>query len=75
MRNKIGKDFTACFRFDHNRLDILISDDGKSWNMLQEGVDVSALNHNNYMVFYALRPTLVSYGEGEARFDNFVYKN
>lgn len=43
--------------------------------MLQEGVDVSALNHNNYMGFYALRLTLVSYGEGETRFYNFVYKN
>jgi hypothetical protein len=32
------------------------------------------MNHNNFGGFYALRPTLVSAGKGDAKFSTFSYQ-
>jgi beta-xylosidase len=45
----------------------------KNWKTLAENVDVSAMNHNNFGGFYALRPALVSAGKGDAKFFKFEY--
>lgn len=54
-------------------LTIAVSNDGKEWATIADGIDVSRLNHNNLFGFFALRPALVSYGNGNARFSGFNY--
>lgn len=57
-----------------NLLTIAISIDGSSWHNLEENLDVSALHHNNYFGFFALRPALTTFGQGQAIFNKFTYK-
>jgi len=33
--------------------------DGENWTVVEEGVDVSELHHNNYQGFFALRPSIL----------------
>ena len=54
-------------------LDILLSSDGKQWIPIRRNMDISQMHHNNLREFLALRPALVSVGEGDARFDYFNY--
>ena len=42
------------------------------WELVEEGVDVSGMHHNNYNGFFALRPGYLL--AGEARLLNFEYK-
>jgi hypothetical protein len=46
-----------------------------AWTSLIENLDVSGLHHNKYGGFYALRIGLLSAGKGQARFNQFRYKN
>lgn len=75
LPNKIGKHFYARIQNRGNNVLISVSMDGKIWNSLIENLDVSALHHNNYHGFYALRIGLISAGKGSAAFKNFQYKN
>lgn len=58
-----------------NRVTLSASKDGKSWEELATGIDVSGLHHNNYGGFYALRPALLSAGKGRTTFRNFTYRD
>lgn len=73
--NKIGKHFSVKFHNRGNSLNIFVSKDGKAWTPVIENVDVSALHHNNYNGFYALRIGLLSAGKAKAKFNQFRYKN
>lgn len=57
-----------------NRCDLLASGDGKTWDSLASGVDVSGMHHNVYKGFFALRPSLMAAGEGEVKFEDFRYR-
>ncbi len=58
-----------------NRVALSASKDGKTWEELAAGIDVSALHHNNYGGFYALRPALLSAGKGRTTFRGFTYRD
>lgn len=75
LPNTLGKQFFLKIRNRGNTCTFQGSKDGKNWIVLAENVDVSAMHHNNYKGFYALRIALVSAGSGKAGFRNFRYKN
>lgn len=73
--NKTGRQFYAKLLNQGNQLSISVSKDGRQWTSLITGLDVSALHHNNFQGFYALRIGLLSTGKGSARFQQFRYRN
>lgn len=75
MPNPFGKRFMVRILNRGNQLTICAGKDGKTWQTLAEGMDVSLLNHNNYGGFYALRPALYAGGKGTAGFSGFHYRN
>jgi beta-xylosidase len=75
LPNRIGKRFIARIQNDGNMMNIAVSKDGKKWTSLTDGLDVSALNHNNYGEFCSLRVALLSAGGGSAGFSRFSYRN
>ncbi len=54
---------------------LLASRDGKVWETIRSGIDVSQMHHNRFKGFFALRPGLIAAGAGEVRFDHFVYSS
>lgn len=75
LPNRIGRRFTARILNRGNFVTITVSRDGKAWTTLLDNCDVSALNHNHYGGFYALRVGLVAAGKGQAGFRRFRYRN
>lgn len=71
--NGFGRAMTLRIVNDSNRCSLQTSPEGKSWRVLADGIDVSAMNHNELRGFLALRVGLVATGQGAARFDNFSY--
>lgn len=71
--NTIGKHLFLKIINRHYTCDFLASKNGKDWETLRSGVDVSEFHHNKYAGFFALRPALYSAGNGEARFNYFEY--
>ena len=51
-----------------------VSTDGTKWDVAASDLDVGQFNHNNYRSFLALRPTLITYGKGNACYRYFSYK-
>lgn len=75
ISNKFGKHFFLQIINKQNHCDFLVSKDGRTWNTLQSGIDVSMMNHNVYKHFLALRIGLVSCGiEGAVKFNKFKYR-
>ncbi len=58
-----------------NRLTVCAGKDGKTWEELAAGIDVSAFHHNGYGGFHALRPALLSAGKGRATFRGFTFRD
>lgn len=52
---------------------LLASRDGRTWETIRDGIDVSQLHHNRFKGFFALRPGLVASGSGEVRYAHFTY--
>ncbi|MBO4755351.1 MAG: family 43 glycosylhydrolase, partial [Bacteroidales bacterium] len=44
----------------------------RDWELVEQGVDVSGMHHNNYNGFFALRPAYLLCGD--ARLESFEYK-
>jgi beta-xylosidase len=72
---KTGKQTIIKLQNRGNLVTIWTSNDGKAWTTMIENLDVSALHHNNYHGFYALRIGLLSAGKGSAAFSRFRYKD
>ncbi len=72
--NRYGRHLWLRIDNDHEKAALFASRDGKHWDELASGVDVSGMNHNVYHGFLALRPTLTASGTGEVTFDNFEYR-
>lgn len=53
---------------------LFASADGKQWEVIQRGVDVSGMHHNRFHGFFALRPGLMAAGSGEVKFNRFIYR-
>ena len=75
LRSKYKRHFHVRLLNRANRLSVFVSGDGKEWEQLADGIDVSGMHHNNHGGFYALRPALFSAGKGQATFARFSYKN
>lgn len=73
IANRWGMHFFLKIVNQAERCNYAISADGTKWETLAEGVDVSALNHNNYKGFLALRPALIAAGNGPVTYQHFVY--
>ena len=73
--NLFGKHFFLKIINQGNTCTFLASGDNHVWQTLASGIDVSAMHHNNYQGFYALRIGLLSAGKGWAQFDDFRYRN
>lgn len=72
--NKIGEKFIARLLNQGNKVDIMVSKNGKEWTTLADNIDVSQLHHNNYNGFYALRIGLLAAGKDNAGFRQFRYQ-
>ena len=57
-----------------NRVDFLASENGRGWQTLATGADVSGFNHNALGGYQCARPALAASGAGEARFTDFRYR-
>lgn len=72
--NKFGRKFLLKIKNKKNSCTLQASKDGSEWETLTENLDVSAMHHNNYKGFYALRVGLMAAGNTKVRFNDFVYK-
>ena len=75
VKNIFGKDITLKIVNKGNKCSFLASKNGQEWSVLADNIDVSSMHHNNYGGFFALRPALISMGEGKGEFRNFTYSN
>ena len=57
-----------------NRVEILASEDGASWQSLAAEIDVSGYDNANLHGFLSLRPALAASGRGSANFTSFRYR-
>ncbi|MBN1379109.1 MAG: family 43 glycosylhydrolase [Gammaproteobacteria bacterium] len=73
-KNVIKKHVFLRLKNMNNTVDMYYSVDGKKWIKIENSVEVSAYHHNVLSGFLSLRLGLVSMGDGEIRFKNFVYK-
>jgi xylan 1,4-beta-xylosidase len=55
-------------------VDMYYSKDGENWNKIENSVEVSAMHHNVLGGFLSLRLGLCSLGEGNVKFENFIYR-
>ncbi len=75
IKNGFRKGMTFRLRNLGNKMTAQVSSDGKMWETLAEGLDMSEMNHNRLRGFVALRPGLVSAGKGTSTFSNFKYES
>ena len=57
----------------NNTIDMYYSVDGNKWIKIENSAEVSGLHHNVLSGFLSLQIGLVSTGDGEVKFKNFVY--
>lgn len=73
--HKFGRRFFLKILNQGNTCTFAASKDGDDWTVLAQQVDVSAMHHNNFKGFFALRPCLVATGKGNVRFRDYRYRN
>ncbi len=73
--NTFGDRFFLNILNQGNSCTFSASKDGNDWIILAQNIDVSQMHHNNFKGFYALRPALVSLGNGNGSFWDFRYEN
>jgi xylan 1,4-beta-xylosidase len=56
-----------------NRVELLASEDGRTWQSLTADFDASHFDTNGHGGFQAARPALAAFGGGSARFSDFQY--
>jgi beta-xylosidase len=72
-KNTLGNHGFLRILNDENEISFYYSADGKSWNRVERSIDATGFNHNIFGGFMSLRAGLFAFGEGEVRFDNFIY--
>jgi xylan 1,4-beta-xylosidase len=73
-KDKLNRHVYLRLKHINNHVDMYYSLDGTRWNKIANSAEVSGLHHNVLSGFLALRIGLVSMGEGQVRFSNFVYE-
>ncbi len=58
----------------HNRVEFMVSENGRVWQSLVADFDASGFNNTALHGFQCLRPALATSGVGEARFTDFTYR-
>lgn len=61
-------------RNDRNVITGHYSDDGINWTKEEWGDEISGYNHNTLSQFQSVLPGIFVYGEGEAKFSNFIFE-
>ncbi len=77
MGKPAGIDNKVRLRVTNNRHILTIhysTDKGETWGKFETQMEVSGYHHNVAYGFLALKPAIYAAGEGEVRFDNFVYR-
>ncbi len=57
-----------------NKLEFYVSDNGRDWQELTSGFDVSGYVDNELKGFQCARPALAASGDGSAGFSEFIYR-
>lgn len=73
--NKYGNHGFLRIRNDNHELSFFHSADGKNWTKMRRSIDSSGYHHNVFYGFMSLRPGIFAFGDGNAVFDNFIYRN
>ena len=58
----------------HNSVEVLAGKNGRDWQSLVTGVDVSGFNHDALGGYQCVRPALAATGAGTVRFTDFRYQ-
>ncbi|MGS2764346.1 family 43 glycosylhydrolase [Sinomicrobium sp. M5D2P9] len=72
-RNTMGRTGYLKIRNMENTVTFYYSPDGKEWHKIQRSFVVDGYNHTNFGGFLSLRTGLVSMGQGEVVFRDFMY--
>lgn len=73
-RNELGSHGFLRILNDGNEISFYYSKNGLTWSRLERSIDATGFNHNVFGGFMSLRAGLFAFGEGDVRFDNFIYK-
>ncbi|MDR1673727.1 MAG: family 43 glycosylhydrolase [Bacteroidales bacterium] len=73
--NRLGNHGFLRIVNDNNEVSFYYSADGKEWIRLERSLELTGFNHNVFGGFLSLRAGVYAFGEGEAVFDNFIYRN
>lgn len=73
LPNTHGDTFILKIENRDDTMTLAVSTDGEQWHALGMPVDVSAMHHNNYKGFFALRVALAAVGDGKVNFSEFRY--
>lgn len=72
--NRLGKVFWLKLRFEDQAVVGYMSKDGKEWNKMQWGLEVSGYNHNTLSGFLSLLPGIYCSGKGKVKISDFQYQ-
>ncbi len=73
VRNMIGNTGYLRILNDENEVSFYFSTDKKKWTRVERTIDATGYNHNVFAGFLSLRAGVYVFGEGIARFDDFIY--
>ncbi len=74
VKNDVGNHGFLKVMNDENEISFYYSADGKSWNRAERSIDATGFNHNVFGGFMSLRAGLFAFGNGDVKFDNFIYR-
>lgn len=73
-RNLLGNHGFLRILNEDNEVSFYFSPDGKEWTRVERSLDATGYNHNVFAEFLSLRAGFYAFGEGQAIFDNFIYR-
>jgi beta-xylosidase len=72
--NRLGDHGFLRILNDGNEISFYFSVDGEDWKRVERTIEASGFHHNVFGEFLSLRAGLYAFGEGQVRFDNFIYQ-
>jgi beta-xylosidase len=58
---------------EDNEVSFYFSADGTEWQKVERSLDATGYNHNVFAQFLSLRAGIYVWGDGQVKFDNFIY--
>lgn len=71
--HKMGRTFHLKLKNNRHVVNTYFSKDGKQWQKVRRGLEVSGYHHNVFGGFLSLRAGIFAAGEGQVEFKNFEY--